>query len=312
VNLADDSWHFVVVTWRSTDGRVLCFVDGAKVFDGGPYKSGEVIRTRGSTLVGMAQDGPCQYTSEGLLSSCELKENSGFIGQLQNVIVSKVFATQEIAASMMRVPVEVSMDSVALFWKFGVSTSTGRVISDSSGQGFSPYPGGNKGYASTSGSSLVVGTPKSLAPLYPCGEIYANIWHFHAAEASYRGDLLRAYGGRLQFKLMASSYNGNTRNGRGSVVIIAQDGTAISYKRIFGAPHANGGLGTWNYYSVVIREDHGWYSEPDGMLITRDQFEAVLKQVDKILIRGDEYVYGGEGSGMEVVAINDVAFYEKA
>ena len=206
----------------------------------------------------------------------------------------------------------VSTQSTPIFWKFAVSTASGRVVADSSGQGMSPHSSGNRGYASSTGSSLVVGTPKSMAPLYPCGEIYANIWHFYADDASYKGDLLKAYGGRLQYKLMASSYNGNNRNGRGSVVIIANDGTAISHKRLFGAPHDNGGVGKWNFYSVVIREDHGWYSEPEGKLITRAQFEAVLGQVDKILIRGDEYVYGSEGSGMEVVAINDVVLFEKA
>lgn len=85
----------------------------------------------------------------------------------------------------------------------------------------------------------------------------------------------------------------------------------MSYRRVFGPPHTNGGLGKWNYYSVVLREDHGWYSEPGGVLLTREQFEDVLGSVDKLLIRGDEYVYGSGGYGSEIVAINDVSLLKK-
>ena len=77
VNLADDEWHFVVVSWRSIDGRVLCFLDGANVFDGGPYRAGEVIRQGGSHILGMTQDGPCNYTDTGVLTKCEVKEDTG-------------------------------------------------------------------------------------------------------------------------------------------------------------------------------------------------------------------------------------------
>mmetsp|Transcript_6123 Transcript_6123/g.12698 ORF Transcript_6123/g.12698 Transcript_6123/m.12698 type:complete len:214 (+) Transcript_6123:40-681(+) len=213
---------------------------------------------------------------------------------------------------MMEIPSKVSMESVSAMWKFSVSTATGRVIADSSGKGLHRYPDGNQGYASTSGATLVVGTPKSYMPLYPCGEIYSNIWHFSAAaSAGFTGDMKQAYGGRLQFKMMTSSYNGSIRSSRGSVVILSTSGMAISYRRVFGPPHTNGGLEQWNYYSVVLREDHGWYSEPGGVLLTRQQFEDVLENVDKLLIRGDEYVYGADGHGSEVVAINDVALYKK-
>ena len=312
VHLNDDEWHFVVVTWRSADGRVICFLDGAKVFEGGPYKVGEKLEGGGSLMVGMAQDGPCKYDGSSLLASCALMEDTGLVGQVQNIILSHGFATQEVGTLMMRIPVAVSMDRVIVYWRFALSSATGRAIDDSSGQGTSSFRQGNRGYASEKGATLVVGTPKSYSPLYPCGEIYANIWHFHAGDSRFRGDISSAYGGRLQFKMMTHSYSGDVRNGRGSVVILGIDGKAISYKRVFGAPHENGGLGHFNFYSVVLREDHGWYSEPGGKLLTRAQFEEVLVQVDKILIRGDEYSYGKSGIGMEVVAINNVALYAKA
>ncbi|GMI12530.1 hypothetical protein TrVE_jg62 [Triparma verrucosa] len=310
INLADDYWHFVVVSWRSSDGRVVSFLDGAEVFNGGPYRVGELVRTGGSGMLGMSQDGPCSFTADGALNACALEKNTGFIGQMQNLHLMRAFVGQEDAGQMMQIPSQASMDSLAALWKFGVSTSSGRVIDDSSGKGNHLYEGGNKGYASQTGATLVVGTPKSLMPMYPCGEIYSNIWHF-AGGAAFKGDLSGAYGGRLQFKLMASSFSGNVRSKRGSVVLIGGDGTAISYRRVFGAPHENGGLGVFNYYSVILREDHGWYSEPGGELLARDQFESVLKDVSKLLIRGDEFVYGGEGYGSEIVTLNDVTLYQK-
>ena len=119
----------------------------------------------------------------------------------------KSFANQESAALMMEIPSKVSMESVVALWKFSISSSTGRVISDSSGKGLHLYPEGNQGYASAAGATLVVGTPKSYMPLYPCGEIYSNIWHFSgAASTGFTGDLTQAYGGRLQFKMMTSSF----------------------------------------------------------------------------------------------------------
>lgn len=67
----------------------------------------------------------------------------------------------------------------------------------------------------------------------------------------------------------------------------------------------------FNYYSVVLREDHGWYTEPGGVLLTRDEFENVLKDVSKLLIRGDEFVYGEVGVGSEIVTLNDVTLRAK-
>jgi len=310
VNLADDQWHHVTVTWRSLDGRVKCWVDGALVFDGGPYKVGELVQTGGSSVLGMTQDGGCSYDGTGVLTGCVLDETSGFVGQMQSFVTMKNYADQEAATLLMKIPLTVNMDNVLFLWYFQISSTAGRVVSDSSGQGQSMYSGGNRGYASSSGSRLVVGTPKSLEPVYPCGEIYKNIWHFLAGGDDWSGDLSSSYGGRLQFKMMASSHNGNVRNGRGSVVIIATDGTTITYKRQFGSPGERG-VGAWNYYAVVMREDHGWYTEPGGVLVAGSEMKRILGIVDKILIRGDDFVYGGEGNGQEIVGINSATLFSK-
>jgi hypothetical protein len=223
----------------------------------------------------------------------------------------KIFGDQQAVVLLMAIPVTVNMDNVLALWYFQISRTEGRVIADASGQGQSTHTGGNRGYASAAGSSLVIGTPKSADPIFPCGEVYKNIWHFQAVPAKFSGDISSSYGGRLQFKLMTSSFSGSVRNGRGSVVIIADDGSTISFRRLFGAPHAAGGVGNWNYYSVVMREDHGWYTEPGGVLVDAAEMKRILGTVNKLLIRGDDYVYGSGGNGQEIVGINDVVLYNK-
>ena len=39
--------------------------------------------------------------------------------------------------------------------------------------------------------------------------------------------------------------------------------------------------------------------------------KGILGDLDRLLIRGDDYVYGAEGIGMEVVVLNDVVLYAK-
>ena len=308
INLADDDWHFVAVSWRGSDGRVIAYKDGEKVFDGGPYKVGEVLKSGGGVVLGRRAKRGCLYDhTDSVLSNCEFVENTGFIGHLQNVMLMQGFLDNAKVAQAMKIPTEIGMDTLMMFWRFGIADSEGRIVKDSSGQGLSDWEGGNEGYASEEGSRLVVGTPimeKGGTQSFPCGEIYKNIWHF---DSGWEGDLKGAYGGRLQFKLRANSFHGNERNGRGSVVLIGDDGSSVSYKSKFGGLKG----GDWVYYSVVLREDHGWVNEPGGDLCNREKLEGILEGLDKLLIRGDEFVYGEAGMGMEVVSINEVKLFAK-
>ncbi|CAN0034001.1 unnamed protein product, partial [Phaeothamnion confervicola] len=45
-------WHHVAVAWRAADGRVAAYIDGARVFDGGPYRVGAALRPGGSLVLG--------------------------------------------------------------------------------------------------------------------------------------------------------------------------------------------------------------------------------------------------------------------
>ncbi|CAM9564630.1 unnamed protein product, partial [Chrysoparadoxa australica] len=52
INVADSNWHFVAVGWRTSDGRVQAFLDGTRVFEGGPYRQGATLQEEGTVLVG--------------------------------------------------------------------------------------------------------------------------------------------------------------------------------------------------------------------------------------------------------------------
>lgn len=57
------------------------------------------------------------------------------------------------------------------------------------------------------------------------------------------------------------------------------------------------------------REDHGWLVEPDGVPASSDQMMAVLADVQGLYIRGDFWTYSKEGSGQEIVYINDITLH---
>lgn len=70
--------------------------------------------------------------------------------------------------------------------------------------------------------------------------------------------------------------------------------------------------GEWTYVSVVLREDHGWLSEPLGGVVTATEMKAILADAGELLIRGDIRVFGKQGGGLEVVYLQDVQLLAKA
>jgi len=157
----------------------------------------------------------------------------------------------------------------------------------------------------STGVGIVAGSP-SHNPNYPCGNVYKNIWYFTAPE-SYLGDIRKAYNGRLQFKLLASSSSGSPRHARGSIEIESSDGTLLSNSlKYFALPNNS----SWTSYSTTLSEKAGWKVEPAGTTATFSEMRKVLKSVQSIRIRGDAYVYSGVGYGQETVYINDVELYK--
>jgi Laminin B (Domain IV) len=138
-------------------------------------------------------------------------------------------------------------------------------------------------------------------------QVYAGIWQY-AAPPAYIAALrsASAYGGRLQFSLMAASWAGAERSHRGAVVIVDTAGTRVSFVSPFDTPQT---AGQRVYSSVVLREDHGWVLEPSGAQCTTAQFKAVLADAAALLIRGDMWVFSNEGSGQEVVYLAHTALF---
>lgn len=117
INLARDSaWHHVAVAWRSSDGSVEAFLDGARVFDGGPYKTGAELTTGGRLVLGQAQFGNCtsaeisssSNTSASGPMACEVlsgEEGPGGLGaEVQHLrLWSKFLTADEVAQQMQAV-----------------------------------------------------------------------------------------------------------------------------------------------------------------------------------------------------------------
>lgn len=114
----DGGWHHVAVAWRSADGRVEGFFDGARIFDGGPYKTGAVLSTGGRLVLGQAQSRDCtsvedvvavdMSTSEPL--ECEIvsgeKGPGGLEAEVQHFRLWSKFVTADEVAQQMQEPFE--------------------------------------------------------------------------------------------------------------------------------------------------------------------------------------------------------------
>ncbi|MEZ4429243.1 MAG: LamG-like jellyroll fold domain-containing protein [Nannocystaceae bacterium] len=57
VNVLDDSWHHVVVTWTSAGGNAFVYVDGVEVYQLLNFQSGYLIKNGGHIALGHEQDG---------------------------------------------------------------------------------------------------------------------------------------------------------------------------------------------------------------------------------------------------------------
>ncbi len=51
----DDSWHHIAVTWRSSDGEVIMYIDGSPSYSG-TLRQGAAIAQGGSLVIGQEQD----------------------------------------------------------------------------------------------------------------------------------------------------------------------------------------------------------------------------------------------------------------
>lgn len=117
INLArDEKWHHVGVAWRSSDGRVEAYLDGARVFDGGPYKTSAELPVGGRFILGQSQSGKCLgdvgdiiwNCSTVTLRACEVFSGDygpgGLEAQVQRLRLWSKFITANEVAQQMKDP----------------------------------------------------------------------------------------------------------------------------------------------------------------------------------------------------------------
>ncbi|CAM9252504.1 unnamed protein product, partial [Discosporangium mesarthrocarpum] len=326
VNVADGAWHHIAVAWRAADGRVNAYADGAKIFSGGPYKTGALLSAGGRLVLGQAQnDGIETCVAAASPSGTEAdiaKFNCGFgsldgmrdgptglKADVQNLRLWSKFFTADEVSQQMHTPFQGNSIGQILHWEFIPESITGGLVKDESGIGRSSGVG-NEGVISSSGTSLFEASP-SLNPGYPCGEVYSGIWRFSAPDEFVTGlQEDRAYGGRFQFRLTHTSADGDVRAARGAVSVKSKNGLELSWSSVFDTVDA--GPGDWTYVSVILREDHGWTKEPLGDIVTATVMKEVLANASELLIRGDVRVFGSTGTGQEVVYVEDVRLFAVA
>lgn len=114
----DGAWHHVAVAWRSADGRVEAFIDGARVFDGGPYKTGAVLPTGGRLVLGQAQSSDCTSAEDVVAVNvstsdpleCEVASGQrgpgGLEAEVQHLRLWSKFVTADEVAQQMQEPFE--------------------------------------------------------------------------------------------------------------------------------------------------------------------------------------------------------------
>lgn len=123
----DGGWHHVAVAWRSADGKVDAFVDGARVFDGGPYKTGAELTAGGRLVLGQAQSRTCSSAvdagavnvSTSDTSACDVLLSGsdgpgGLEAQVQHLRLWSKFLTADEVAQLMHEPFE--GNSVGQVW----------------------------------------------------------------------------------------------------------------------------------------------------------------------------------------------------
>lgn len=108
----DGAWHHVAVAWRSADGRVDAFLDGARVFEGGPYKTGSMLPAGGRLVLGQAQSSDCVSADDSMSvsgpSECEILSGhdgpGGLEAQVQHLRLWSKFVTADEVAQQMHAP----------------------------------------------------------------------------------------------------------------------------------------------------------------------------------------------------------------
>ena len=104
--------------------------------------------------------------------------------------------------------------------------------------------------------------------------------------------------------MYSPSHDGNPREGRGTVILRGSSfAKELSYSSPFDVPSSEG----LTYISAVLKASSGaWRVEPLGTTATAQDLRDVLADSPELLLRGDAYVYGDKGFGMDVTYLNEL------
>lgn len=323
-DISDNTWHFLAVTWNAEDGRVYVYDNAMLVFDGGPFHVGDELKRDGVFVLGglvassRPYASPCSVSVLGDTSTqptvtCSIRPHSGFVGSVQHVHVwSRVLARSEMLKELAWPP-QVATNGLVFGWNFDAAYVTGTTIADISTNGQAKTNIGVIHCAAplsptaTGPVCVVSGVLPSLYPNFPCGRVYANIWHF-AAPPDIVQKLRTAYGGRLQYEMLAPSFNGAARPRRGQLSIVGGSGRQMSLALgSFPLPLAS----RWTAYSAILREDFGWISEPTGASLSSADFQEIVASASALWIRGDLWGADADGQGQEAVYLNNIAVFAR-
>ncbi|NDJ53643.1 MAG: hypothetical protein GYB68_11235, partial [Chloroflexi bacterium] len=117
---------------------------------------------------------------------------------------------------------------------------------------------------------------------YICSQNSGDPDWFFRAPTKFLGDLSLSYGNSLSFdiRIAGSDQDKVTVD---DVVIVGNNGTTMRYNTPL-----NPGL-AWTSYTIGLSETDGWVDTATGEALTRADFEALLRVVHELRIRG-EYV----------------------
>ena len=81
LNVADGTWHFLSVSWRSAGGQAYVYIDGVLAMSDTMVSAGVELKSGGIVVIGQSQSAaPCKDV-------CPLEPNMAFVGNIQNVKV---------------------------------------------------------------------------------------------------------------------------------------------------------------------------------------------------------------------------------
>lgn len=116
--MRDDQWHHFVATWRSSDGALRMYVDGAQVYSGSIY-AGSPLESGGCLMFGQEQDSLCGGFQNGQSLTGSQDDVKIYNRVLSLTEIQKEYETYDAALNINSYDQDVSLSSGLIgYWKF--------------------------------------------------------------------------------------------------------------------------------------------------------------------------------------------------